>query len=257
MFEHHANAVSDTPRFRHSGWDTVTDDVTTMYLPNFSEGQWLDLIADFRMLQRFEHPELAQPISLSRVGDSVEMRTRCADGRLLDSVISSRSITTRALLDIVARICDVLEHAHRRGIVHGQVSPNHIVVLDEPTDDTRAQLIGMEWSRVRIHLHKRVQVAQPWVAPEIAAGGNVTPAADVYGIGAILYFWFLDGLPPRDPDATDWLREVTSEVPALAAESTLAAPLARLIGECVAIDPADRPRRASQVAARLRAAAAV
>lgn len=99
---------------------------------------------------------------------------------------------------ITLDVLDVLDAAHREGIVHGELSPGQVFVRDQgPVVVTGFGLAGAT-SASRVG-------APSYASPEQAHGGRAEPSADLWALGAILYA-MAEGRPPfRDrgrPDAT-------------------------------------------------------
>jgi serine/threonine protein kinase len=91
------------------------------------------------------------------------------------------------------------------------------------------------------------------MAPEQIQGRrDVGPAADVYGLGGVLYE-LLTGRPPfAGRNALDVVRRVLTEPPP-ALPPTVPPALAAVCGRCLAKDPAERFASAAALAAALRA----
>ena len=93
-------------------------------------------------------------------------------------------------------VCDVLAAAHARGIVHRDLKPANVLVTDDRVkltdfgiatvkDDSRLTSTGI------------VLGSPSYISPEQARGNPVTPATDLWGLGATLYF-AATGSPPFD-----------------------------------------------------------
>ena len=86
--------------------------------------------------------------------------------------------------DVVSQVGMALEHAYNKGVVHGGLTPDNVVVQADGrvlvTDfglDEMMALVGVEAKKA----------ASPFLAPERKAGGAADARADVYSLAAILY----------------------------------------------------------------------
>jgi hypothetical protein len=101
-----------------------------------------------------------------------------------------------AAADLVMQVGTALDHAYRQGVVHGNLSPESILVQEDGqvlvTDFGLAELQELVGSQV-------AQSATPFLAPERVAGGPADARADVYSLATILYGM----LAKRAPEAVN------------------------------------------------------
>jgi hypothetical protein len=99
-----------------------------------------------------------------------------------------------AVANLAESVGQALEHAYQRGIVHGDLNPDNIL-LDEAgqvrvSELGLAQLGELMGSSVRDSM-------SPYLAPERVAGRPANPASDVYSLGVIVYALLARRLPER------------------------------------------------------------
>jgi serine/threonine-protein kinase len=120
-------------------------------------------------------------------------------------------ITPRDLIPILTPIVETLEVAHAAGILHRDLKPGNVFILD--TDEVRLLDFGFaKFTRMRPVTQAGMVAGSPsYIAPEI--WGNVLPPdqrIDVYSLGAII-FRALAGKPPfMSDDLSEVLKLVTS-----------------------------------------------
>jgi hypothetical protein len=135
-------------------------------------------------------------------------------------------------------VAAALVASHRAGITHRDVKPGNVLVAH----DGRIKLTDFGIARKRDDLTMTatglVLGSPAYIAPEVASGEPVTPAADLWGLGATL-FASVEGHPPYDVDG-DPVKTVTAVVHAEVPRSTITGPLAEVIGALMVKDPERR-----------------
>jgi len=119
------------------------------------------------------------------------------EGGQLDEAVKRQVISIRRAVELIAKLARTVHYAHENGILHRDIKPGN-VLLDkegEPhlTDFGLARLVETEGSVTRT---TEMLGTPSYMAPEQANGNaEVTAAADIYGLGAVLY-QLLTGNPP-------------------------------------------------------------
>ncbi len=148
-------------------------------------------------------------------------------------------------------VCDALAYAHRKGVVHGDIKPQNIL-LDESgaaclTDFGAAVLPDADDGRVR-----RPGGSLAYMSPQRLEGRSARTSDDVYGLGCVIYE-LLCGYPPFAPDISEEAIRSTELAAPAAPEGRPQLPdeLAELVTAMLARDEALRPVTMAAVRAAL------
>jgi WD40 repeat protein len=165
---------------------------------------------------------------------------------------------------LVAALADAVEHAHARGVLHRDLKPANVLLEVSPGANdlfVHPRLTDFGLARRTYDLDQETRsfaaLGTPsYMAPEQVVGrsGDVGPAADVYGLGTILYE-LLTGRPPiRGESDADTLRRLLVEdpVPPRRLRPDLPADLEAVCLACLAREPGLRYRSAGLLADDLR-----
>jgi eukaryotic-like serine/threonine-protein kinase len=159
-------------------------------------------------------------------------------------------------LRIALDACAGLGAAHAAGLVHRDVKPHNLLIT--PEGSVKIADFGLARSLEGTFLtdHGTVMGTAAYLAPEQLDGGEVTPAADVYSLGAVLYE-LLTGEAQRSASTLAELVQRGRDEPVRpVAEHAPDVPPAveAAVMHALATDPAKRPPSADVFAAELRSA---
>jgi len=158
------------------------------------------------VLARLQHPGIAQIIEAGLHDDGAGGRPYFAmeyiNGVPLNDFARDLALPER--LRLFVRVCDAVQHAHQRGVVHRDLKPGNILVTgsgDPKVLDfgvARATDSDLQASTLRTDAGQLIGTLA-YMSPEQVAGlGNdVDTRSDVYSLGVILYE-LLAGRPPHD-----------------------------------------------------------
>jgi serine/threonine-protein kinase len=115
---------------------------------------------------------------------------------------------------ITRQVCRALSAAHARGIVHRDMKPENVFLVNRD-DGVHVKVIdfGISKEAGPSNLTKTgvVMGTPSYMAPEQARGDKVDPRADVYAVGAMLYHMVTGKKPFDSEDATSTLTLVITE----------------------------------------------
>lgn len=146
------------------------------------------------------HPGIAEVYDSGEEGGNYYVVMEYIRGvDLKERIRRSAPFSLSTTVDIGTAICDVLDYAHRKGFVHGDLRPGNILVTPEGqiklTDFWVSSAVASSQA-IRTNAMMR---SVHYMAPEVAEGNPATPAADIYSLGIIL-FELLTGNLPFDGD---------------------------------------------------------
>ena len=155
-------------------------------------------------------------------------------------------------LAISRTVCDALEHAHRRGVVHRDLKPGNIIALRERGESgCKLTDMGIALTRgsARLSASGAIVGTPHYMAPEQALGEEVDGRADLYALGVMLYAWSAGRLPFDGDDALAVVSQHIHApvVPPRTFRPDLPSGLEPLILALLAKSPAERPPSAAQV----------
>ena len=143
------------------------------------------------------HPNLVRVYDARADGDPAYIVMEYVEGETLGDLLSRRgSLTPAEVVELGLQACAGLAVVHAAGLVHRDVKPQNLLLREDGT--LKLTDFGIAWVADASSLTQvgTVLGTAGYIAPEQAAGGPVTPAADVYALGAVLYE-ALTGVPPR------------------------------------------------------------
>ncbi|MFO0593315.1 MAG: hypothetical protein U0441_37585 [Polyangiaceae bacterium] len=199
-------------------------------------------------------PVFAHPFS----GDFLDgQEPTCVDD---DEPVSAPGVTLRQLIAregpiaperavrIVARAARVLADAHATGIVHGELTPDDLVIMSLGGERDYVQLPELGADR------EPGYTPEPeYSTPESAAGMPSDARADIYSLGALLFF-ALTGRAPYQGNPKELTRcQLFAPPPSVAGVSPhrVSRLLDSLVRRCMMKNPAARPETADDLAATL------
>ncbi len=217
---------------------------------------------------RVDHPNCVQVSDFGQRDDgTLYMVLELLDGTLLlDLLTEQKRLPWRRALHIARHILGALAHAHEAGIVHRDVKPENVILVEQGDDPDFAKILDFGIAKVFDGIADSagapeltqvgVTVGTPtYMSPEQALGQAVDGRADLYALSVML-FEMLTGVPPFE--AADlfglFTMHTTAAVPRiaeLAPEVCVPVALEALIHDGLAKKPEDRIHSAREAIARI------
>lgn len=113
------------------------------------------------------------------------------EGRTLRHMILEENLDWRSVCEIMAQVCEAMDHVHHERIIHRDLKPENIVITIDDQGQCLAKIIDFGVSRVEgsatVTAIDTILGSVLYMAPECFEKAQTRPTADIYAIGCILY----------------------------------------------------------------------
>ena len=212
--------------------------------------------AEARHTAALAHPGIASVFDYGEEGQDHQhiayLVMELVPGEPLSRIMTSKGpLSVGATLSLLAQTAEALHAAHRAGVVHRDVKPGNILVLDDGTIKVTDFGIARAVDSAALTEVGQVVGTARYISPEQAIGGDVTPASDIYSLGVIGYE-MLTGRPPFTADNVGALAMAHVHQPPPELPPSVPAGLRSALAQALSKDPSDRPGDAHAFAETLR-----
>ena len=213
------------------------------------------LLAEARAAARLDHPGIVPIFEVREDAGRPVLVMALVTGESLAVRLAAGPVPPREAARLVREAALAVQHAHEQGVVHRDLKPANILVGPDGqprlTDFGLAKRSGEE----TLTADGQVLGTPAYMPPEFAAGSaaHAGPAADVYGLGGVLYA-LLTGQPPFTGDTPlQTLRRVVEDnpVPPRTINPRVDRGLQAVCLKCLEKEPRYRYRSAADLAADL------
>src|SRR5437879_2234717 len=149
-------------------------------------------------LAALDHPAVRHVYALGEAAGFAYRTANWIDGESLAEAIRRGVRPIPSVMSIVRDLLGALEHAHAHGIIMRRIAPTTLM-LDLAGRAIITDLRYSNWCLA--HAPADFGPGAAFGAPEVRGGGAGDPAADVYTVGALVYFALTAQEPAADPEA--------------------------------------------------------
>jgi eukaryotic-like serine/threonine-protein kinase len=193
---------------------------------------------------RLNHPGIVTLYEMGEEDGNALLVTELVEGDTLATLSADGALSDREIAEIGADLCEALDHAHGRGVVHRDVKPQNVLVGED--NEPRAKLMDFGIARLAdaaaLTAPGDVVGTLAYMSPEQAEGEAATAAADVYSLALVLYECWSGENPNRRATPAATARAIgTRPRPLRRLRPDLPRELCETIDACLQRRPARRP----------------
>jgi tetratricopeptide (TPR) repeat protein len=182
--------------------------------------------AERQILAGLRHPGIARLLDGGLHDGRPYLVVEYVDGLPITTYCDRHRLPVEARLALFEQVCEAVAYAHQNLVVHRDLKPPNVLVTTGGGGAAQVKLLDFGIARLlQGNGHEAIQpqtqagervLTPAYAAPEQVAGGRITTATDVYGLGVVLYE-LLTGVRPIEPDGREPLaleRAVLEQTPA-------------------------------------------
>jgi serine/threonine protein kinase len=211
-----------------------------------------------RLGASLNHPNLVSVFDTETYEEGVLIVMEYVEGETLGDALKRGPLPLRRALEVLRAVAGALDHAHAHGVVHRDVKPANVLLGPAGTVKLADLGISVAADNTRI-TRTGVALGTPaYMAPEQLEGLRVTPAADVYALGAVAFELLSGRRAHEGKNAIEVARRATEGPPPdlRVAWPDAPAAAAQAVGRAMAREPGKRQRSAGELSEQLERALA-
>jgi len=202
-----------------------------------------------RLAGRLIHPNIVATFDIDREGPYHFISMELVEGETLSRLLEERRTLDPLLAAGIARqVCEALDYAHSHGVVHRDIKPGNIFVIEG--EKVKVGDFGIARSMDSSTLTQTgYSMGTPqYMSPEQVKGEGTDPRSDIFSLGVVLYE-MLEGMNPfaADTPHTVIYNILEKEPPPLEGKAYILPGLKEVLDKALRKDPASRYRSAGEM----------
>ena len=202
-------------------YDTILDrDVAVKVLRG-------DLATDEKFVRRFQrealsasslsHPNIVEVYDVGEDNGSYYIVMEYIEGKHLKQLIKKRgNLTLTEVIDIMLQVADGMSAAHDSYIIHRDIKPQNIMILENGLIKITDFGIAMALNSTQLTQTNSVMGSVHYLPPEQASGKGATIQSDIYSMGILMYELLTGVLPFRGDNAVEIaLKQIKEPFPSI------------------------------------------
>ena len=186
-----------------------------------------DLSADDKFIRRFEreaqsvsnlsHKNIVEVYDVGVEDNEHYIVMEYIEGKTLKQLLKKReSLTITEVIDIMTQLTDGMSHAHESYIVHRDIKPQNIMILDNGLIKITDFGIAMALNATQLTQTNSVLGSVHYLPPEQASGKGATIKSDIYALGILMYELITGNVPFKGDNAVEIaLKHINEKIPSI------------------------------------------
>jgi serine/threonine-protein kinase len=207
-------------------------------------------VREARVVNEIRHPNIVDVFSIGTLPDGRSyLIMELLEGESLAERLERGALSLGEVAAIIDPVCRALDVAHAAGVVHRDLKPDNIFLMDVPGSERVAKLLDFGIAKLnRTDLVDKtrtdVVIGTPaYLSPEQAKGPDVGPPSDVYSLGVVVFEMLVGRRPFVAGTGMEVIAMHLNEPAPRVRELWPTAPAAieRLVGRMLSKDEGERP----------------
>jgi eukaryotic-like serine/threonine-protein kinase len=186
-----------------------------------------DLATDEKFVRRFQrealsasslnHPNIVEMYDVGEDDGNFYIVMEYVDGKNLKQLIKRRTkLSLTEVVDIMKQLTDGIAHAHDSFIIHRDIKPQNMLILDNGLVKITDFGIAVALNSTQLTQTNSVMGSVHYLPPEQAAGKGATFKSDIYSLGIMMYELITGKLPFRGENAVEIaLKQMKEPIPSI------------------------------------------
>ena len=192
-----------------------------------------DLSSDEKFIRRFQrealsvsnlsHPNIVEVYDVGEEDGQYYIVMEYIEGKTLKQLINKRgALTLPEVIDIMSQLTDGLSHAHEAYIIHRDIKPQNIMILDNGTVKITDFGIAVAVNATQLTQTNSVMGTVHYLPPEQANGKSATVKSDIYSLGILMYELLTGSVPFKGDNAVEIaLKHMKEKIPSVRKQNPL------------------------------------
>jgi len=186
-----------------------------------------DLSGDEKFIRRFQrealsvsnlsHPNIVEVYDVGEEDGNHYIVMEYIEGKTLKQLIQKRgALTLTEVIDIMSQLTDGLAHAHEAYIIHRDIKPQNVIIMDNGIVKITDFGIAMAINSTQLTQTNSVMGSVHYLPPEQANGKGASVKSDIYSLGILMYELLTGAVPFKGDNAVEIaLKHMKEKIPSV------------------------------------------